>query len=74
MAELDVSGRNDSWFGWPAHRSAGPSAASDLPFERPSQLVAFAGLDPKIFQSGQYDAPGKLVSRRGSPYLRRTLC
>jgi transposase len=42
-------------------------------FERPSQLVAFAGLDPKVFQSGQYDAPGRHVSKRGSPYLRRTL-
>ncbi|MHC4430791.1 MAG: IS110 family RNA-guided transposase [Planctomycetota bacterium] len=42
-------------------------------FERPSQLVAFAGLDPKVFQSGQYDAPRRRVSKRGSPYLRRTL-
>ena len=42
-------------------------------FERPSHLVAFAGLDPKVFQSGQYDAPGRHVSKRGSPYLRRTL-
>lgn len=42
-------------------------------FERPSQLVAFAGLDPKVYQSGQYDAPNRHVSKRGSPYLRRTL-
>lgn len=42
-------------------------------FERPSQLVAFAGLDPKVFQSGQYDAPHRHVSKRGCPYLRRTL-
>jgi transposase len=42
-------------------------------FKRPSQLVAFAGLDPKVFQSGQYDAPRRHVSKRGSPYLRRTL-
>jgi transposase len=42
-------------------------------FERPSQLAAFAGLDPKVFQSGQYDAPGRHISKRGSPYLRRTL-
>jgi transposase len=42
-------------------------------FERPSQLVAFAGLDPKVFQSGQYDAPRRHISKRGSPYLRRTL-
>jgi transposase len=42
-------------------------------FKRPSQLAAFAGLDPKVFQSGQYDAPHRHVSKRGSPYLRRTL-
>ena len=42
-------------------------------FKKPSQLVAFAGLDPKVFQSGQYDAPRRSVSKRGSPYLRRSL-
>jgi len=42
-------------------------------FKKPSQLVAFAGLDPKVFQSGQYDAPRRRISKRGSPYLRRTL-
>lgn len=42
-------------------------------FKNPSQLVAFAGLDPKVFQTGQYDAPRRQVSKRGSPYLRRTL-
>ena len=42
-------------------------------FEKPSQLVAFAGLYPKVFQSGQYDAPRRKISKRGSPYLRRSL-
>lgn len=42
-------------------------------FERPSQLAAFAGLDPRVLQSGQYDAPRRHASKRGSPYLRRTL-
>jgi transposase len=42
-------------------------------FKKPSQLVAFAGLDPKVFQSGQYDAPRRCISKRGSPYLRRSL-
>ena len=42
-------------------------------FGKPSQLVAFAGLDPKVFQTGQYDAPRRKVSKRGSPYLRRTI-
>jgi transposase len=42
-------------------------------FTSPSQLVAFTGLDPKVFQTGQYDARRRHVSKRGSPYLRRTL-
>ncbi len=42
-------------------------------FAHPSQLVAFAGLDPKVFQTGQYDAPVRHLSKRGSPYLRRTI-
>jgi len=42
-------------------------------FRRPEQLVAFAGLDPTVFQTGQYDAPRRGISKRGSPFLRRTL-
>ena len=42
-------------------------------FKKPSQLVAFAGFDPKVFQTGQYNAPRRQISKRGSPYLRRTL-
>lgn len=42
-------------------------------FTNPSKLVAFAGLDPKVFQTGQYDAPRRQISKRGSPYLRQTL-
>jgi transposase len=42
-------------------------------FTNPDQLVAFAGLDPAVFQTGQYDAPHRHVSKRGSPHLRRTL-
>lgn len=42
-------------------------------FSNPSQLTAFAGLDPKVYQSGQYDAPNRKISKRGSPYLRQTL-
>ena len=37
------------------------------------QLVAFAGLDPMVFQTGQYQAPHRSISKRGSPYLRNTL-
>jgi len=42
-------------------------------FATPSQLVAFAGLDPTVFQTGQYDAPRRRISKRGSPVLRHTL-
>ena len=42
-------------------------------FGRPSQLVAFAGLDGAVFQTGQYDAPQRHISKRGSPFLRKTL-
>lgn len=42
-------------------------------FTDPSQLVAFAGLDPCVHQSGQFDAPRRRISKRGSPFLRQTL-
>ena len=42
-------------------------------FRTPEALVAFAGLDPKVYQTGQYEAPERQISKRGSPYLRRTL-
>ena len=42
-------------------------------FQEPSQLVAFAGLDPDVHQSGQYDAPRRRISKRGSPFLRQTI-
>lgn len=46
------------------------------PIERlatPAQLVAFAGLDPVVSQSGEYQAPHRHISKRGSPFLRKTL-
>ena len=36
------------------------------------QLVAYFGIDPTTYESGQYKAPGH-ISKRGSPHLRRTL-
>jgi transposase len=42
-------------------------------FKQPSQLVAFAGFDAAVFQTGQYDAPQRHISKRGSPFLRKTL-
>jgi len=42
-------------------------------FTTSAQLVAFAGLDPVVSQSGEYQAPHRRISKRGSPFLRRTL-
>jgi len=42
-------------------------------FERPDQLVAFAGLDVSVFQTSQYEASYRHISKRGSPFLRETL-
>ena len=42
-------------------------------FVTPAKLVAFAGLDSKIDQSGtSHDSTGKMT-KRGSPYLRTAL-
>lgn len=38
-------------------------------FQNPSQLLAFAGMEPSIYQSGKYQGSGKMV-KRGSPNLR----
>jgi transposase len=42
-------------------------------FTSPAQLIAFAGLDLVVSQSGEYQAPRRHISKRGSPFLRRTL-
>lgn len=42
-------------------------------FGSPGQLVAFAGLDLTVHQTGQYNAPRRRISKRGSPVLRHTL-
>jgi transposase len=42
-------------------------------FTVPGQLVAFAGLDVTVFQTGQYQAPRRRISKRGSPVLRHTI-
>jgi transposase len=36
-------------------------------------LVAYAGLDPSVFESGQFQGRRQHLSKRGSPYLRRAL-
>lgn len=42
-------------------------------FERPNQLVAFAGLDVAVKQSGEFSGTKNKISKRGSPYLRRAI-
>lgn len=42
-------------------------------FDNPSKLVAYAGLDAAISQSGEYECSTNHLSKRGSPYLRKAL-
>ena len=43
-------------------------------FEKASQLVAYAGLDVSVKQSGEFNAINSTkLSKRGSPYLRRAI-
>lgn len=42
-------------------------------FPTEKKLVAFAGLDPSVYQSGTFRASNNKVSKRGSTYLRKAL-
>jgi len=42
-------------------------------FENSSKLVAYAGIDATVYQSGQFQAAETHMSKRGSPYLRLAL-
>ena len=42
-------------------------------FDSPAKLVAFAGIDPAVYQSGNFQATHTRMSKRGSPYLRHAL-
>ena len=42
-------------------------------FSDSTKLLAFAGLDPKIRQSGNFNASSCKMSKKGSPYLRYAL-
>jgi transposase len=42
-------------------------------FSSPKQLLAFAGLDPSVYQSGQFQAKRTRMSKRGSKVLRYAL-
>ena len=42
-------------------------------FRRFESLVAYTGIDPSVFASGEYNATETHMSKRGSPHLRRAL-
>lgn len=42
-------------------------------FPELEKLVAYAGIDPTVYESGQFGATEVHMSKRGSPYLRRAL-
>lgn len=42
-------------------------------FSSPEKLVAFAGIDPTVKQSGEFNGTKNRMSKRGSPYLRRAI-
>lgn len=39
-------------------------------YDDPKKLVAFAGLDPTVYQTGNFVGSKAHISKRGSPYLR----
>ena len=39
-------------------------------FSKPRKLLAFAGLDPSVYQSGNFSAKKTRMSKRGSSALR----
>ncbi len=64
----------------PAITGIGPASAATIiaeigdisRFSSPSKLLAFAGLDPRIYQSGTMEAKGRM-NKKGSASLRRVL-
>jgi len=42
-------------------------------FPRKQSLIAFAGVDAPSFQSGAFESKDRTISKRGSPFLRKTL-
>ncbi|WP_339146208.1 MULTISPECIES: IS110 family transposase [unclassified Sutcliffiella] len=42
-------------------------------FSHPKKLVAYAGIDPRIYQSGKFTASINRITKRGSTKLRQTL-
>ncbi len=42
-------------------------------FNSPDKILAYAGLSPTTYQSGQFDSPHSKMEKRGSKYLRYAL-
>lgn len=42
-------------------------------FSNPKKLVAFAGIDPTAYQSGNFTGANNRLSKKGSPYIRRAV-
>jgi transposase len=42
-------------------------------FKSPSSLLAFAGLDPSVYESGEFVSNNARISKRGSKYLRSAI-
>ena len=42
-------------------------------FDNSYQLIRYAGVNPIVYQSGQYSAANTRISKKGSKYLRKTL-
>ena len=42
-------------------------------FSNPNKLLAFAGLEPSVYQSGKFNPSSGSMVKRGSPYLRWAL-
>jgi transposase len=42
-------------------------------FPNRSSLIAFAGIDPEVNQSGKQESKSNATTKRGSPHLRKTL-
>lgn len=42
-------------------------------FNSHKQLIAYAGVDPSVYDSGEFNSSRGSISKRGSPYLRKSL-
>lgn len=60
-----------------AGESTGPRLMAEIGdvrrFKNKRSLVAYAGMDAPPFQSGDFDAKSRHISKRGSPHLRKAL-